>query len=286
MRKILILIVFTNTCTLFAQFNNKFCLTGSTWHNYEYYEMAHGNVWWFDEYITCIDSTTIENRMYQHFSMTRIRGGNEPSSDNYDLYLYTKDNKVYKLYSDSLLILYDFTLEVGDTFNVRDANPDNIIEFYVDSVGEIELNEIMRKMIILKDNNNRKIEWIEGIGDIINGLRLFEYDINSNGSLSLQCFTENNVELFGSCNTAINNSNSTAANINLYPNPFSDYLEIESNVKLIENLTLYSINGKVLFKSLNPNSHIRINTKSLLSGQYILKIQINENLFTFKVIKN
>lgn len=67
----------------------------------------------------------------------------------------------------------------------------------------------------------------------------------------------------------------------VYPNPATDYLTVDSEkVTLIE---IYSISGKLLQKKRNSN---QIDVRKLNTGTYIIKVEINKELFTSKLIKD
>ncbi len=67
----------------------------------------------------------------------------------------------------------------------------------------------------------------------------------------------------------------------VYPNPATDYLTVDSEkVTLIE---IYSVSGKLLQKKRNSN---QIDVRKLNNGTYIIKVEINNELFTSKLIKN
>lgn len=77
-------------------------------------------------------------------------------------------------------------------------------------------------------------------------------------------------------------------NIEVYPNPSTDYLNIKSN-QIIEklNIQLFSIQGQLVFNSTNKNiSETRISLTELASGIYILHINSSKGSITKKIIKN
>ena len=88
-------------------------------------------------------------------------------------------------------------------------------------------------------------------------------------------------------NTAVNESNST---VNIYPVPFNDILNINSDYNGQLDINIYTIDGKEVYKQhLNKQTTtIAINTNSLSTGLYFLKL-VNENdavITIKKVIKN
>jgi cyanophycinase-like exopeptidase len=70
--------------------------------------------------------------------------------------------------------------------------------------------------------------------------------------------------------------------VKVYPNPFQDYLEIESSIKNA-TIILYDVLGKHI--TLPIDSLNRINTSSLISCIYLLKIATQNKSITFKIIK-
>jgi cyanophycinase-like exopeptidase len=76
--------------------------------------------------------------------------------------------------------------------------------------------------------------------------------------------------------------NTNTLDVKVYPNPFHDSIEIRSTTKNT-SMTLYDILGGKI--SLPIDSLNRINTTSLISGIYLLKISTQNKSKTFKIIK-
>jgi len=74
----------------------------------------------------------------------------------------------------------------------------------------------------------------------------------------------------------------STASINIFPNPVRDILFISVKGELNYESTLYSMDGKVLIKTLNSN---QMNLESLASGTYLLTIRdVNSNQRTIEKI--
>ena len=73
--------------------------------------------------------------------------------------------------------------------------------------------------------------------------------------------------------------------LKIYPNPASDYLQIEGNN--IQNIQLYDVVGKIIFQNNEINSmySTKIMTNKLSNGIYFFKINTNNKLITKKIIK-
>ena len=82
------------------------------------------------------------------------------------------------------------------------------------------------------------------------------------------------------CNT-LNITDFSFNNINIYPNPVSDILIIESTLK-IDNIELYTILGSKVVSISNTNT---IDLSTLNSGLYLIKIYANRKSLIQKLIK-
>jgi hypothetical protein len=76
-----------------------------------------------------------------------------------------------------------------------------------------------------------------------------------------------------------------ASPIKIFPNPFSGSLNIES-AKLIEQLKLYHLDGRLLFQKQSVSPHFSIDFPNTIpAGFYILVLQTNEGLAFYKLQK-
>jgi len=72
--------------------------------------------------------------------------------------------------------------------------------------------------------------------------------------------------------------------ISIFPNPTTDMLKIESDGNKTD-LILFDMTGKsVLEKSFNTLKD-ELNLQNISTGQYLLKVQKNDKMATYKVIK-
>lgn len=69
-------------------------------------------------------------------------------------------------------------------------------------------------------------------------------------------------------------------NVNLYPNPTSDYVIIEADVN-IKQIDLFDFSGKLAKRVENTGF---IDMSSLASGHYIVLISLNDNRLVYKRI--
>jgi hypothetical protein len=91
--------------------------------------------------------------------------------------------------------------------------------------------------------------------------------------------------LFGNLTFLGTNSFSIDKHINLYPNPSTNYLNID--IKDLNNgqVNILDNNGKVLVNQILKNTSNSIDISGLSSGLYLFKIITSEGIFTKKVIK-
>ncbi|MDO5970143.1 T9SS type A sorting domain-containing protein [Flavivirga aquimarina] len=116
-----------------------------------------------------------------------------------------------------------------------------------------------------------------------------DFSIDSNQTIALQTIGLTNFFVFKTNFSSVLSTNEVTdlnSSFNTYPNPVKDKIYIENNTGvIINNITLYDANGRVLkiYKSSNPE----INVEFLSKGIYILKVKSEEgNTFARKVIKN
>ena len=72
--------------------------------------------------------------------------------------------------------------------------------------------------------------------------------------------------------------------VNIFPNPTTDILKVESDGKKME-LILFDMTGKKILEKSTDSRYDELNLQHLPTGQYILKIQKNDAIVAFKVIK-
>ncbi len=75
------------------------------------------------------------------------------------------------------------------------------------------------------------------------------------------------------------------SNLNLYPNPANDNLNIIGITDRINSIEIYDISGKLVSSVANPNNTISIS--DLSNGTYLIKIKTDENEFwkKFEVVR-
>jgi hypothetical protein len=120
----------------------------------------------------------------------------------------------------------------------------------------------------------------------------FSVSLSSNGSIVAIGASQNNgvsgirvghTRIYD-LNANLSLNNFALNNLSTYPSPFKDIINIESSKNLeIEKITVYGLNGKTVFA--NETNSKTIDLEFLSSGIYILKLDANDSVATFKLIK-
>ncbi len=194
-------------------------------------------------------------------------------------------------------ILFDFTLEEGDTFNLTASAYDTYYDFcttiggqiwedelIVDTVEEIEIAGMLRKVItFLEYNNYVQFQWIEGIGNISGFDNLWEQLDITDGTL-LVCFSTNGTSYFfngaNSCdNTTLGLDEVYENNSILYPNPVFDksILQFPSE-EFVDIIRIFDIQGRLVKEETITTDHVIIDAMQYRSGMYFYQVFSNDEL--------
>ncbi len=74
--------------------------------------------------------------------------------------------------------------------------------------------------------------------------------------------------------------------ISVSPNPFSNYIRIQSDTQNeVKRLTIYTLTGEVILEKTSNTTEVVLNTSELGNGCYLLKVETNDSNFTTKIIK-
>lgn len=188
-----------------------------------------------------------------------------------------EDKKVYVYYpsmNGNEYVLYDFNLELGETFHTDGFYPNNIdYELSIDSLeyqNHYGLENL--KTYNLAGYSSSEFKIYEGIGSMYGLYTIDEF--------------ENHYRLVDFYRTTMDtNEENLKAKTAVYPNPFSDKIQIQ-NSEEIKELQLFDLQGKLISENKNLDE---LNSKlsSLNNAVYFLKINFKNNKSeTIKVIKN
>lgn len=283
----IILIVFILVDYMNAQEYNPFDTTHISWNEfYESGDWGPDNTLFSSYFIS--GDTIMEN--YKYFKIYT-------SSANDSIYVgaFREYNKVvlyngldyWSFNTDTSVVLYDFTKNVGDTVHTGTYHRSVIVE-----IDSISISEGYRKRYKMEDDQY----WIEGIGST----RGFLFPITASPTMywhsELICFKymENMIYLnpgFTDCTTSIVSSvNDLGTNnsIEIYPNPVERGRDIiiKSTKIPIAKIQFYNQLGTLL-SSINcsKKNAVQINMADYEPGVYIALIfETNEEVIKRKII--
>lgn len=194
--------------------------------------------------------------------------------------------RVYMLYNNNEGLLYDFSLNTGDSVTIINplygAYPP--VTIHVVSIDSIQIDGYYRKII-----NTDFYTWIEGIGDKL-GLP-HPGDMSSGGVLlSLVCYYENDSLKYinpdyGNCFYAfLNVGEHNNENQLLLKNIDNNFFIISSDETIDEIILLNILGEQMMIFSAKANQ-FSIDLSSFAPGVYIVKCKIDNRISVFKIIK-
>ncbi len=173
----------------------------------------------------------------------------------------TIEKKVWFLNPSTEVLLYDFSLSIGDTTE--------LLGLVVDTITEEVINQTTRKKYWL---SNGEI-WIEGIGSTSGILRRNMMGW-SGANFSLLCAYQDEELVYqnpdyNTCyiQTSVKEVEDEA--ISIYPNPAKEQLFIEGNLNLIKEVRIYDIAGHEV--KILPLKARAIDISGLEQGIYFVK---------------
>lgn len=209
--------------------------------------------------------------------------------------------RVYRRINNVDVLLYDFSLEVGDTVTLGNGK-----SYKVYQTGKYIVNGGLTKVLGLYDptNPNAPSEgWVEGIGGGKHPfIHYYELDVESVRTFytyDVACCYKNNV-LFSSyelrngwprttCpDNKLSTENYNLANqkFTIYPNPFSTEAKLILNDSFANvSLEIYTLLGEKVRQIENLNSNeVIIKKENLVDGIYLFVLKQNEKILQTKKV--
>jgi len=227
-----------------------------------------------------------DNHTYQ-----TISSGGDP------VWVRQDSGKVYYLnYQQQERLLYDFTLNVGDSFDVR--NGPNYFSFLkVNSVDTVILGRTRKRMFLSCDDcgNYQSEIWIEGIGNI-NPTFYFPFErdfVFDGGEYRVLCYSENGAlvyqnpaynDCFYDTIIYLSDKNILEAEVRTYPNPVSDvlFVDLPSNEEV--EVCLSSMLGVELFCE-KHSGNMQIEMRQYPEGIYLLQIKSGKGSVAKRIVR-
>lgn len=291
MLKIYYLLLFL-FCTFHSISAQEYYQDGFSWHHFftSYFAdcIHESDVVYYIE-----GDTTIQGNIYKKVFYHEV-GANICTNPPDTTFIDRSDTVGFIRYEDRKLIyykndwygdrlVYDYDWVVGDTI-VEALSPSSWD--IIDSISTMNFNGIERRVWHI--NQYRYL--IEGIGMntgmLLGPAQAFE------SSLSLICH-DNNEQIFSinqdkPCDFISSAKHKLNYEIEVFPNPFEDYLYISFPVSIgsITLLVFDSSGHLVISMPLEKNSkNIKLNLRNLNSGFYFLKVNSMDKTFSSKLIK-
>jgi hypothetical protein len=195
---------------------------------------------------------------------------------------------LYDSYSNEDMLLYDFSLEQGDSILAGDgvffAKVDSVIyEPFGNSTDTL-------KQIYFDSGG----VWIEGIGSlwgVLEGLNAF-YMVGA--TLKLVCYYENDFLVYHNPDFETCFPDSTTVSVSMFgdkkeieifPNPARDKITIYSQSSRILAVEIYDLTGTCVYRNLNAGSNRGdLETDKFSKGMYVLKVRNERETISRKIV--
>lgn len=264
-----------------------------------------GDVWW--TMLMPNKDIMIDGKPYRQFIGT---------PDNIFLREDTTSRKVFIRYQQSATesILYDFSLQIGDSFYFKfpvagEPNDSYSAWYLLDSIftsyiPNTNVPSEQRRFFRFKSNyppkyKNRKIYWIEGIGTTSYPIYMYDcFSLDTATSqygcnTSLQCMKDGDSLVYKStnfCETEMNNSIEKTSTYSDYifcsPNPANDKITIKTSTHRINSFSIFDLTGRAIIP-IQPFLNEEIDVSSIKDGVFFINFTTSDNTVIFKkIIKN
>ena len=251
----------------------------------------------YTETIIFEGDTTIDFKQYK-----KILRATDEFYSQWEFYAFIREDVNEKVFirTDTSLqeyLLYDFNPAINDTFtvyslfdytylNAEYGIVSNVMK--VDSIDTIFIAGKNRKRISIGCDNCMEEYWVEGIGNLENGILHNQMGYFNSITQNLLCVYNSDTLLYVNpeinscyeyyeCPTNIVEENETKK-ITIYPNPVTETSTLKINTSLYNNtLEMYNNQGKLL-KIIEMDNEYVINRKDFKSGIYFYLIRNKEDL--------
>jgi hypothetical protein len=204
----------------------------------------------------------------------------------------------YNLLDDSApILLYDYSVEVGDTINGFWG------EFIVTEVDTEFATGEERKRITMENTFNNRVDiWLSGLGSKVSGYLqpgspIYIPDAGS----EFTCYLDVNIDEYyygdqdpalcavpagSACMPTSVDDKEIVENILIFPNPADDFItiKIENSSHKKIYIQLFSIDGKQVVIKNSDGDNMNLDVSNLMAGIYLLKINHNDNLSFHKIV--
>jgi parallel beta-helix repeat protein len=258
--------------------------------DYKYYEASNYSVVPIFDNIPAVKAGTVSNYTLSPANRTTNYGFNfkgyinVPADGQYTFYTNSDDGS--KLYIDNVLVVNNDglhgTVERSGTIGLK-AGKHAIIVGYIQQAGDAVLSVSYSGPNIGKQTIPSSVLYRSLASTTVARMDMSSATATNQVNGSLQTNTEVNNQALG--------NNQEKTKISVYPNPFSDHIEVHINQPQAGafRLMLMDAAGKVLWNTESVNGstsyHEIVNTSTFPIGVYFLKMIQNDKSTTVKLIK-
>ncbi|NVO04260.1 MAG: T9SS type A sorting domain-containing protein [Bacteroidetes bacterium] len=317
MKKLIIVLLFSIP---FVGFTQTWYPIGATWYfNNQSMELfpAHG----FTKY-TVLKDTIVDLKSSKLISRLSVRyNGDTLNQDN--VIVREENSNVYYYINNAFQLMYDFTLNVGDTLviDINGAGCDSVSPLIVDSIKNVNIDGVNLQVQYVKavyyisptfggQNDTITYPIIEKIGYnnfcVSSEESFFFYPFcapEAQFHLNwLRCYNDSNISYNGcyweanfpdiACDslidgsTGISNISNGIDNISIFPNPANNKIEI-----ILENyrnesieISIFNTMNQEIFANSVFERKTTIDLSSFSRGMYFVKVKRGNDLFVRKLI--
>nr|NQU92444.1 T9SS type A sorting domain-containing protein [Bacteroidota bacterium] len=292
-----LLIGILTSLLIFSQEYYPFPDSNAIWNKYSIHVEYPQSVAYKIRYGT-IGDTMIDNMEYSKIYRLIDDTCLNISNSEYFGAIREENKKIYTIttyHGDQEILLYDFSKQVGDT--IFSNSPEGYMAYpvIISSIDTIELNDgSNRRRYWLEGGYYSLLTecWIEGFGSI-HGLFTPLFDLITNYyEPHLSCFKQNGNTVylnnyscdkcFCSLGTSINEI--SEIQIQVYPNPFSDQIIIESKNECSE-IRIYNSKGKIIQTFNTITFPTKFDLGKLPVGLYLIQMIGKDFSCTEKLLK-
>jgi hypothetical protein len=221
--------------------------------------------------ISFIGDTIINDTIYKLMNPGNLEFGIFEDHEKRKVYYRLLDDRVVGA-NFNMLPLYDFSLAVGDTFNIQvnSMSMDNF-DFVVKEVDSIEINGSMKRRFLLEESEGyffyNTVVWIEDIGSTYGPIWNFYYP-SFEIDYSLDCYLQKNKPVYGTCSTVSISNNSNKDFLRVHQTQSNIVVTLrDKKMYLIE---LIDMQGKSVFKQSMDSDQFFI--PNYFHGIFLLKV--------------
>jgi len=239
-----------------------FAPVGAEWYYGIYYAVGGGTGY---EQFTVEKDTLFKEIQCKKINNTQFTpyGG---LNNKFSFFTYYDTGKVYYSYRDSFYLLYDFNLSVGDTF-IYPVPYDYIggsTEYFdslciqiIDSIQELDIDgTILKRFWLSLPINNNYLHYFDCYTEKIGGCDyFFPYFLDAAFPRDFRCYSDNEIQIKKIDNIQCDilyppdalNPHYTN-NLNIWFSDNTLYVQINDANNSINNISLYSVEGKLLYQ--------------------------------------